>query len=189
MNEASPQRYRGRSDLRSRLPCPGGAAQPLLAGVLAPAEVFARSFPAAVPLANKICLELSWKVMSDDAAESARDAVERFLEASMIAIRSRRDTGGRLVRGGREHRLQCERQAWVGKRFEGTDVVTGATAAKASGDGSGTLCAGDRYVDRVIAQAGETTCMDESAEILLTRAGLAEDLRQVAASRAARDAA
>jgi ketosteroid isomerase-like protein len=151
--------------------------------------------------------------MSNDAVESAREVVERFLEASMIPdpVTARTFmaadvtiifTGGRrFAEPGESTAFNAKRYAWVKKRFERTDVVAGATEGEAVVYNTGTLYGawpdgtpfdGNRYVDRFVVQDGKITRMDvwnDSAEILLTRAGLAEDLRQVAASRAAGKAA
>jgi hypothetical protein len=86
----------------------------------------------------------------------------------------------------------------VKKRFERTDLVADATAAEVIVYKTGRMYGaspdrtefeGNRDVDRFVGQDGNITCMDDSAEILLTRAGLAEDLRQVARSRSGRKAA
>jgi hypothetical protein len=133
--------------------------------------------------------------------------VERFLEASMIPdpVTARTFmaadvaitfTGGRrFAEPGESTAFNAKRYAWVKKRFERTDVVAGATAAETIVYNIGTLHGawpdgtpfeGNRYVDRFVVHDGKITRMDvwnDSAEILLTRAGLAEDLRQVTASR------
>ncbi len=78
------------------------------------------------------------------------------------------------------------RYAWVKKRVEATEVVSGATAAHAVVYSRGTLHGawpdgtpfeGNRYVDRFVVRDGMIVQMDvwnDSAEWLLVRAGLAE---------------
>ena len=75
----------------------------------------------------------------------------------------------------------------MNKRFERTDVATGADAQEAIIYNTGTLYGewpdgrsfeGNRYVDRFVIRDGKIVRMDvwnDSAEILLTRTGLAED--------------
>ncbi|WP_407672029.1 nuclear transport factor 2 family protein [Noviherbaspirillum soli] len=96
--------------------------------------------------------------------------------------------------GGREMRdpAQCAafnagRYAWVKKRIEATEVVSGASDEHAVVYSRGTLHGawpdgtpfeGNRYVDRYVVSHGLITQMDvwnDSAEWLLTRAGLAAD--------------
>lgn len=137
--------------------------------------------------------------MPPDLAQSAREIVERFQEASMVpdpvaakafmapdvAITF---TGGRrFAEPGESTAFNAKRYAWVKKRFERTDVVAGATPAEAVVYNIGTLYGawpdgttfeGNRYVDRFVVSGGKIVRMDvwnDSAEILLARAGLAED--------------
>ena len=79
------------------------------------------------------------------------------------------------------------RYAWVKKRIEATEVVSGASDDHAVVYSRGTLYGawpdgtpfeGNRYVDRYVVRHGLITRMDvwnDSAEWLLTRAGLARD--------------
>jgi hypothetical protein len=95
--------------------------------------------------------------------------------------------------GGREMRdpAQCAafnagRYAWVKKRIEATEVVSGASDDHAVVYSRGTLYGawpdgtpfeGNRYVDRYVVRHGLITQMDvwnDSAEWLLERAGLAQ---------------
>lgn len=95
--------------------------------------------------------------------------------------------------GGREMRdpAQCAafnavRYAWVKKRIEATEVVSGASNDHAVVYSRGTLYGawpdgtpfeGNRYVDRYVVTHGLITRMDvwnDSAEWLLERAGLAQ---------------
>ena len=131
-------------------------------------------------------------------AEAAR-IVEEFLDASMIPDPDRARTYmARDVRitftGGRRFSdpsgstgFNAKRYAWGKKRFERTDVVAGATAKEAIVYNTGTLYGawpdgtpfeGNRYVDRFVVSDGKIVRMDvwnDSAEIVLARAGLAED--------------
>ena len=95
--------------------------------------------------------------------------------------------------GGREMSdpAQCAafnagRYGWVKKRFEGTEVVAGASLEQAIVYNRGTLYGvwpdgqafeGNRYVDRYVIRHGLIVQMDvwnDSAERLLARAGLVE---------------
>jgi len=97
-----------------------------------------------------------------------------------------RFTGGREMRDPAEcAAFNRSRYAWVKKRFESTDVVAGATSARAVVYNRGTLYGewldgtpfeGNRYIDRYVVCDGLITEMDvwnDSAEWLLARAGLA----------------
>lgn len=143
--------------------------------------------------------------MPPDFVRSAREIVERFLEASMVPDPATARTfmapgvvitltGGRRFAGpGESAAFNAKRYAWVKKRFERTDVVAGATAAEAVVYNTGTLYGawpdgttfeGNRYVDRFVLSGGKIVRMDvwnDSAEILLARAGLAEDGAAVSA--------
>ena len=97
-----------------------------------------------------------------------------------------RFTGGRVMSDIAEcSAFNARRYAWVQKRFERTEVVTGATQAQAVVYSLGTLHGawpdgtpfeGNRYVDRYALRDGLIVEMDvwnDSAEWLLLRAGLA----------------
>ena len=140
-------------------------------------------------------------MMSDDVHE-ARRLVEAYLEASMIPdpVKARSFvapdvritfTGGRRFGDpGESSGFNAKRYGWVKKRFERTDVVAGATADEAIvynigalyGEWpDGTAFDGNRYVDRFVVSHGKIVRMDvwnDSAEILLARAGLSEDGRE-----------
>jgi hypothetical protein len=131
-------------------------------------------------------------------AEAGR-IVEDFLEASMIPDPDRARTymapNVRITfTGGRPFHdpsgstaFNAKRYSWVKKRFERTDVVAGATEEEAIVYNIGTLYGawpdgtpfeGNRYVDRFVVSRGKIVKMDvwnDSAEIILARAGLAED--------------
>ena len=136
--------------------------------------------------------------MTDSHADAVR-IVEAFLEASMVPdpVRARSYmapgvritfTGGRrFADPGESAGFNARRYRWVKKRFERTDVVAGATADEAIVYNIGTLYGewpdgtpfeGNRYVDRFVVSGGRIVRMDvwnDSAEILLARAGLSED--------------
>ena len=136
--------------------------------------------------------------MTDPGADAVR-IVEAFLEASMVPdpVRARSYmapgvritfTGGRRFGDpGESAGFNARRYRWVKKRFERTDVVAGATPDEAIVYNIGTLYGewpdgtpfeGNRYVDRFVVSGGRIVRMDvwnDSAEILLARAGLAED--------------
>jgi hypothetical protein len=131
-------------------------------------------------------------------AEAAR-IVEAFLEASMVPDPDRARTymapdvritftgGRRFTDPSGSTAFNAKRYAWVKKRFERTDVVAGATENEAIVYNIGTLYGawpdgtpfeGNRYVDRFVVSGGKIVRMDvwnDSAEIVLARAGLAED--------------
>ena len=99
-----------------------------------------------------------------------------------------RFTGGRAMSDPAQcAAFNAKRYAWVKKRIERTEVVEGATSDEAIVYSLGTLYGawpdgaafeGNRYVDRYIVRNGLITHMEvwnDSAEWLLTRAGLAED--------------
>ncbi len=134
-----------------------------------------------------------------DHKPDAADLVEAFLEASMAPdpIRARAFmapdvvitfTGGRRMGDPAESTaFNARRYAWVKKRFERTDVAPGEDPGEAVVYNIGTLYGawpdgtpfeGNRYVDRFVVRGGKIVRMDvwnDSAEILLRRAGLAED--------------
>lgn len=135
---------------------------------------------------------------SSDIGQQAGALVEEFLRVIMIpdplgarafvAPEMRiRFTGGREMSDPADcSAFNAGRYAWVKKRFERTDVVTGATAEEAIVYNIGTLYGewpdgrpfeGNRYVDRYVVRHGKIVQMDvwnDSAEWLLVRAGLAE---------------
>lgn len=137
--------------------------------------------------------------MPPDPIAAARAVVERFLEASMVPdpVTARTYmapdvaitfTGGRrFTDPSQSAAFNGRRYAWVKKRFERTDVVAGATLDEAVVYNIGTLYGawpdgtpfeGNRYVDRFVVRGGLIVRMDvwnDSAEIVLSRAGLAED--------------
>ena len=108
----------------------------------------------------------------------------RRLAAPDLQIRF---TGGRAMREPAEcAAFNAGRYAWVRKRIEATEVVSGATDAHAVVYSRGTLHGawpdgtpfeGNRYVDRYVLRNGLIVQMEvwnDSAEWLLVRAGLAE---------------
>lgn len=133
-----------------------------------------------------------------DIGALAKTVVEDFLRIIMIPD----PAGARvfvspelLIRftGGREMHTPADcsafnksRYSWVKKRFERTDVVTGATEDETVVYNigtlygawlDGTLFEGNRYVDRYVVSHGLITHMqvwNDSAEWLLVRAGLAD---------------
>jgi hypothetical protein len=135
---------------------------------------------------------------SSDIGQHAGALVEEFLRVIMIpdplgarafvAPEMRiRFTGGREMRDPADcSAFNAGRYAWVKKRFERTDVVSGATAEEAIVYNIGTLYGewpdgtpfeGNRYVDRYVVRGGKIVQMEvwnDSAEWLLVRAGLAE---------------
>ena len=134
-----------------------------------------------------------------DAKFEAKRLVEAYLDASMIPdpVKARTFvasdvqitfTGGRRFSDpGESSAFNAKRYAWVKKRFERTDVVAGANDSEAIVYNIGTLYGewpdgtpfeGNRYVDRFVVRGGKIVRMDvwnDSAEILLARAGLSED--------------
>ena len=135
----------------------------------------------------------------NEAEKAAVELVESYLEASMVPDPARARsfvapdvritfTGGRRYGDpGESAVFNAMRYRWVKKRFERTDVVAGADAQEAIVYNTGTLYGEwpdgrpferNRYVDRFVIRDGRIVCMDvwnDSAEILLARAGLAED--------------
>ena len=126
-----------------------------------------------------------------------KEIVEEFLRIIMIpdpagarAFTSPelriRFTGGRPMRDPSEtSAFNAARYRWVKKRFERTDLVTGATDEQATVYNIGTLYGewldgtpfeGNRYVDLYVVRHGKIVQMDvwnDSAEWMLVRAGLA----------------
>jgi len=135
---------------------------------------------------------------AESAEARAKRIVEEFLEASMVPdpVRARtymgRDakitfTGGRpFADPAGTAAFNAARYKWVKKKFERTDVAVGGTEDETVVYNIGTLYgewpdgqpfSGNRYVDRFVVRAGKIVKMDvwnDSAEILLARAGLAQ---------------
>ena len=129
----------------------------------------------------------------------AASIVEAFLEASMIPDPDRARTymapdvritftgGRRFDDPSGSAGFNAKRYAWVKKRFERTDVAAGDSDAETIVYNTGTLYGawpdgtpfeGNRYLDRFVVRHGKIVRMDvwnDSAEILLARAGLSED--------------
>ncbi len=127
-----------------------------------------------------------------------RRIVEEFLEASMVPdpVRARTYmapdvkitfTGGRSFDDpAGTAAFNAARYRWVKKQFERTDIVAGSTEDETIVYNIGTLYgewpdgepfSGNRYVDRFVVRGGKIVRMDvwnDSAEILLVRAGLAQ---------------
>jgi ketosteroid isomerase-like protein len=134
-----------------------------------------------------------------NAEAEAKRIVEEFLDASMVPdpVKARTYmapvveitfTGGRKFDDPKgTAAFNAARYKWVKKKFERTDVVAGATAEEAIVYNTGTLYgewpdgeafSGNRYLDRFVVRHGRIARMDvwnDSAEILLRRAGLAKD--------------
>jgi len=131
-------------------------------------------------------------------ARAAARLVEDFLEASMkpdpVKAKTFMADDVRIVfTGGRRFAepagttgFNARRYTWVKKRFERTDVAPGDGPGEFVVYNTGTLYGqwpdgtpfeGNRYLDRYELKAGKITRMDvwnDSAELLLIRAGLAE---------------
>jgi hypothetical protein len=131
------------------------------------------------------------------AASEGRRIVEEFLEASMVPdpVRARTYMAPDVVitfTGGRRFddpagtaAFNAARYGWVKKKFERSDVVAN-TGDETIVYNIGTLYgewpdgepfSGNRYVDRFVVRRGRIVRMDvwnDSAEILLVRAGLAQ---------------
>ena len=145
---------------------------------------------------------------TDDASDAA-EIVEKFLVASMVpdpetAARYIADdlkltfTGGRRFTHPRESTaFNSKRYKWVKKKMERTDVAPAVGETVVYNIGTlygewpdGTPFDGNRYVDRFVVSRGKIVRMDvwnDSAEILLARAGLSEDGREaVPATRSSR---
>jgi ketosteroid isomerase-like protein len=138
------------------------------------------------------------QVRTDSFESRARRVVEEFLEASMVPdpVRARTFmapdvkitfTGGRVFDDpAGTAAFNAARYRRVKKKFERTDVVAGGTDDEAIVYNIGTLYgewpdgepfSGNRYVDRFVVRGGKIVRMDvwnDSAEILLIRAGLAK---------------
>ena len=133
-----------------------------------------------------------------NAETEARRVVEAFLDASMIPdpVRARTYMAPDVkitFTGGRKFddpagtaAFNAARYRRVKKKFERTDVVAGGTDDETVVYNTGTLYgewpdgeafSGNRYVDRFVVRRGKIVRMDvwnDSAEILLVRAGLAQ---------------
>ena len=133
-----------------------------------------------------------------DVGNRAAALVEEYLRILMIPDPDRamayvapdlciRFTGGREMHSPAAcAAFNATRYAWVKKKFERTEVVSGATDQEAVVYMIGTLYgewpdgtpfSGNRYVDRYVVRSGRIVRMDvwnDSAEWLLVRAGLAE---------------
>ncbi len=127
----------------------------------------------------------------------ARRIVEEFLDASMVPdpVRARSYMAADVkitFTGGRKFddptgtaAFNAARYRIVKKKFDRTDVVAGGTEDETIVYNTGTLYgewpdgnefSGNRYVDRFVVRRGKIIRMDvwnDSAEILLVRAGLA----------------
>lgn len=144
--------------------------------------------------------------MSNDAAESARELVAPFLEASMIPgpvsartfMAADAALDSRLAASpNRASTVFNAKGTSVKQRFERSDVVAGANAGEANVYNTDTqhrACPGRTAFDengaaaRFVVHDGLMAGIDvwnDGVEIVLTRAGLAEDLRQVTEPRAA----
>jgi hypothetical protein len=134
---------------------------------------------------------------STSASPDPAGIVEAFLTALMIPDPQRakqfvsprleiRFTGNRLMRDPAEcASFNRGRYRWVKKRFERTEVVAGGSREETVVYNIGTLYGewpdatpfeGNRYVDRYVLREGLIVKMEvwnDSAEILLARAGLA----------------
>ena len=135
---------------------------------------------------------------SETAEQQAKRIVEEFLEASMVPDPDRARTymapGVVIVfTGGRRFddpkgstAFNAARYRWVKKKIERTDVVAGGTSDETIVYNIGTLYgewpdgqpfSGNRYCDRFVVRDGRIVKMDvlnDSAELLLIRAGLAK---------------
>ena len=132
-------------------------------------------------------------------ASQAAALIEAFLEASMkpdpVKARTFMAADVRITfTGGRRYdepaqttAFNAKRYNWVKKRFERTDVAPGERPDEFIVYNTGTLYGewpdgkpfeGNRYLDRYVLRDGKIIRMDvwnDSAEILLAAAGLAED--------------
>lgn len=137
-------------------------------------------------------------VHRSNAETEATRIVEDFLDASMIPdpVRARAYMAPDVkitFTGGRKFddpagtaAFNATRYRSVKKKFERTDVVAGGTDDETVVYNTGTLYgewpdgeafSGNRYVDRFVVRRGKIVRMDvwnDSAEILLVRAGLAK---------------
>jgi hypothetical protein len=135
---------------------------------------------------------------SSASALRAAELVEEYLRILMIPDPERakafvapelsiRFTGGREMHAPAEcAAFNASRYAWVKKKFDRTEVVSGASDEEAVVYMIGTLYgewldgtpfSGNRYVDRYVVKQGRIVGMDvwnDSAEWLLVRAGLAQ---------------
>ncbi len=134
----------------------------------------------------------------DTAEQQAKRIVEAFLEASMVPDPDRARTymapevaivftgGRRFDDPSQSTAFNASRYRWVKKRMERTDVVSGGTPEETIVYNIGTLYgewpdgqpfSGNRYCDRFVVKHGRIVKMDvlnDSAELLLIRAGLAK---------------
>ena len=135
---------------------------------------------------------------AESAEQQAKRIVEEFLEASMVPDPDRARTymapdvvivftGGRRFTDPKQSTtFNAARYRWVKKKIERTDVVAGGTPEETVVYNIGTLYgewpdgqtfSGNRYTDRFVVRHGRIVKMDvlnDSAEILLVRAGLME---------------
>jgi ketosteroid isomerase-like protein len=135
---------------------------------------------------------------AESAEQQARRIVEEFLEASMVPDPDRARTymapdvvivftgGRRFTDPSQSTAFNASRYRWVKKKMERTDVVAGGTPEETIVYNIGTLYgewpdgqpfSGNRYTDRFVVRHGRIVKMDvlnDSAEILLVRAGLAK---------------
>ncbi len=136
--------------------------------------------------------------MSGDPVAEARAIVETYLERSMVPDPEGAAefigagfrlvfTGGRRMSGPAESAaFNAKRYAWVKKRFLRTDAAldpeTGDVHVYNTGHlygewPDGTAFDGNRYIDIFVVRGGKIVSTDvwnDSAEILLDRAGIAE---------------
>ncbi|HEY1328552.1 MAG TPA: nuclear transport factor 2 family protein [Casimicrobiaceae bacterium] len=135
---------------------------------------------------------------AEPAEQQARRIVEEFLDASMAPDPDRARTymapdvvivftgGRRFDDPAQSTAFNAARYRWVKKRIERTDVVAGGTDDETIVYNIGTLYgewpdgqpfSGNRYTDRFVVRQGRIVRMDvlnDSAEMLLVRAGLAK---------------
>ena len=135
---------------------------------------------------------------AESPGQQAKRIVEEFLEASMVPDPDRARTymaqdvvivftgGRRFTDPAQSTAFNASRYRWVKKKIERTDVVAGGTEAETIVYNIGTLYgewpdgqpfSGNRYTDRFVVRNGRIVKMDvlnDSAEILLVRAGLAK---------------
>lgn len=136
--------------------------------------------------------------MNTNAPQTPAEIVDEYLRLLMIPDPTAasafiapdlqiRFTGNRAMKHPSEcSAFNAQRYAWVKKRMERTEVVSGGTEAETVVYSLGTLYGawpdgtpfeGNRYVDRYVVRNGRITQMDvwnDSAEWLLVRAGLAQ---------------
>jgi len=134
----------------------------------------------------------------NDLLAAAKGIVESYLEASMVPDPARAATfvandfavtftgGRRFASTAESAAFNAKRYAWVKKRFLRTDAAldpeTGDVYVYNTGHlygawPDGTTFETNRYLDRFVVRGGKIVSTDvwnDSAEILLARAGLAE---------------